>query len=136
MLNLVKKAIETIPLVISIFIFCSGCASSFSTLRTSDPALKARYYDASYDKVMNAVVEAASKTRNWKVRDVDESQGIVTAVDSDIWRSYIVKISVVRTKDQKVRVDALCYTSADIVAANKEFIAEFLNRLDEILSKN
>lgn len=115
-------------------IFCSGCASSFSTIKTNNPFLKTRYYNASYDKVINAVVEAASKTRNCSVEDVDEPQGLITIIDSDIWRNYIIKVKVKQIEVNRARVDIVSYTQADIVAANRKFVAEILERLDNLLN--
>ncbi len=128
-----KTDIKGLFLILLVMTFCSGCASSFSTIRTNNPALSSRYYIASYDKVINAAVEASSKTRNWKVEDVDEAQGIITVMDADIWRRYIIKIFVQQIPNGQIKVDVSSRTSADIIAANEEFIAEFLEKLDNLL---
>ena len=112
---------------------CGGCASSFSTVKSSDSGLQTRVYGAPYEKALDAAVEAASKTRNCKVQDVDESRGVVTAVDSDRWRSYIIKVIVTRGENNTVRVDVTSRTSADIVPTNREFIAEYFQRLDQLI---
>ena len=112
-----------------------GCAtpSSFSSLMTDDPSLKSRYYAAPYDKVINAAVEAASKTRTCKVQDVDEAQGLITAADKDVKRTYVMKIHVKEAGGGQIRVDVGSYTPSDIKSENIEFIREFLEKLDILL---
>lgn len=127
----IKISILLIILTGSILI--EGCASSYSTLKAKDNALKTRYYNASYDTVINAATQAAAEMENWEIQDVDEEQGLITVINSDFWRTYIIKIFIKETKNKKVSVDVLSYVSADIVAANKEFISKFLERLNDLL---
>ena len=127
----IKISILLIILTGSILI--EGCASSYSTLKAKDNALKTRYYNASYDTVINAATRAAAEMENWEIQDVDEEQGLITVINSDFWRTYIIKIFIKETKNKKVSVDVLSYVSADIVAANKEFISKFLERLNDLL---
>jgi len=125
--------IKPIISIVILALASCGCASSYSTLRTNDPSLRSRFYNAPYSKVVDAVVEAASKTRNWKVQEIDEEQNLIMVVDEDGWRRYVIKIYVKEMPDNRVRVDAVCATGGDIVMANKEFLMEFLAKLDNIL---
>lgn len=121
-------------LLILTLIFCTGCVATFSTVKTKDPELKGRYYTASFDKAVNAVVEAASKTRDWEVQDVDDVKGFVTVFDPHFMGGNVITIHISKTSSGKIKVDLLSRSyQGTIIAKTKNSILEFYDNLDSLL---
>ncbi|RKY43221.1 MAG: hypothetical protein DRP85_00015 [Candidatus Makaraimicrobium thalassicum] len=123
-------------LLVILAMFMSGCASSMSTIRATNSDIQTRYYNASYDKVINAAVEAANKMDGWKVQDVDDSLGLITVGETTMWRYYVIRILVKKTKTGQVSVDVSSKHSTDIGSLNKKYIKGFLDKLDELLGQH
>lgn len=112
-----------------------GCASSLLTSKSPDPKLMSRYYKAPYEEVFTTAVDVAKSFTTFDVENFDQELGVIIISDSNIWRTYIIRIIVKKTDSDTTVVDITSSTSADLASLNKSFVRQFYGKLDAMMNK-